>query len=163
MKNKETIKKILIVLVIAIVALILYSVLAPTSNTNSPASSSLSSSRGTSASGRVQETSVALANAEILKILGSIQNIELRDDIFTSPVFKSLADTRFTVPKPAKIGRTNPFLPIGFDRMTTTEQLNTSNTAVQNTDITNSGTEPSSSFFDFNDLEKSENKNTPQV
>ena len=65
--------------------------------------------------GQVKETDTSLANAEILRILGNIQNISLNDDIFTNPVFQALEDSRFVIPKPVRIGRPNPFLPIGFD------------------------------------------------
>lgn len=114
MKNKGTIKKILIGLVVAIVLLGVYA--AVTSNNDDvQGASSLSSLVGQGNLGQVQETDTALANAEILRILGSIENISLDDDIFTNPVFRELEDSRFTIPKPTRIGRPNPFLPIGFD------------------------------------------------
>lgn len=147
MKNKKTIQNILIGLVIAIVLLVVYAIfIAPQSATSTSSSSGLSSLAGASPFGKVKETDATLANAEILKILGSIQNIELRDDIFTNPVFKTLKDTQFSVPKPTKIGRPNPFLPIGFDTLTpviTTQDL----TAENQTTVSES------SFFDFTGLQ----------
>ncbi len=55
---------------------------------------------------------------EILRILGSIQNISLEDDIFQNPVFRELVESGFVIPRPVRIGRPNPFLPIGFDSVT---------------------------------------------
>ncbi len=113
MNDKKTIKKILLGLLVAIALLVGYSFFSQKDNTQSLGG--LSSLLNSSALGQIQETDVKLANAEILKILGSIQNIELKDDIFTSPIFKKLKDSNFIIPKPVRIGRVNPFLPIGFD------------------------------------------------
>lgn len=115
MKNKGTIKKILIGLVVAIAILGVYAAVTSTNDAGVSTTSSLSSLVGQGNLGQVQETDTALANAEILRILGSIENIDLDDDIFTNPVFRELEDSRFTIPKPTRIGRPNPFLPIGFD------------------------------------------------
>lgn len=114
MKNKGTIKKILIGLVVAVLLLAAYAALNSEVET-STGTSSLSSLVGQGSLGQVQETDTALANAEILRILGSIESITLDDDIFTDPVFRELEDSRFTIPKPTRIGRPNPFLAIGFD------------------------------------------------
>ncbi len=114
MKNKKTIKKVLIILLIAVALLILYSLFASQENSRKKIGG-LSSLIGSGTQGQVKETDVTLANAEILKILGSIQNIELQDDIFVNPIFKELKDTHFSIPKPVKIGRTNPFRPIGYE------------------------------------------------
>ena len=115
MKNKGTIKKILIGLVVAIALLGGYAAVTGGGDAVGGGTSSLSSLVGQGNLGQVQETDTALANAEILRILGSIENIDLDDDIFTNPVFRELEDSRFTIPKPTRIGRPNPFLPIGFD------------------------------------------------
>ncbi|MCA9352059.1 hypothetical protein KC866_01585 [Patescibacteria group bacterium] len=117
MKNKKTIKNIIFGLIIAICALIIYSALSgkESSSSQTGSSSSLSSLIGSGSFGQIQETDTDLANAEILRILGNIQNIELNDDIFQNPVFRELEDSRFTIPKPVRIGRPNPFRPIGFD------------------------------------------------
>jgi len=114
MKNKKTIKKIVIGLVVAILLLGVYAVLTSENNVVEN-TSSLSSLVGSGNFGQVQESNTDLANAEILRILGSIQNINLDDDIFKNPVFRELEDSRFTIPRPIAIGRPNPFLPIGFD------------------------------------------------
>jgi hypothetical protein len=114
MNNKKTIQKILIGLGIAIVILIAYSFIAQNPN-NTNRQSSLLSSIGDSGMGQIEKTDAQLVNADILKILGSIENIEIKDDIFSNPVFRKLKDTHFSIPRPVKIGRDNPFLPIGFD------------------------------------------------
>ena len=116
MNSKKTIQKILIALLIAVALLVGYSFLNQNNQDQGGQITSLSSIfKGTDG---IDNTNVQLANTEILKILGSIQNIDLDDDIFSNPVFRDLRDTRFTIPKPLQIGRPNPFLPIGFDDVT---------------------------------------------
>lgn len=116
MNNINTIKKILIGLLIAVALLVGYSFINQEEGAQGVSLNSLTSViQGTA---NVNEKEVELANSEILKILGSIQNIELNDDIFSNPVFRDLRDTRFNIPKPFQIGRSNPFLPIGFDSVT---------------------------------------------
>ena len=114
MKNKKTIKNIILGLVIAICGLIIFAVVNGNSDEEG-STSSLSSLIGSGSFGEIKESNTDLANAEILRILGSIQNITLDDDIFNNPVFRELEDSRFTIPKPVRICRPNPFLPIGFD------------------------------------------------
>ncbi|MFT6361290.1 MAG: hypothetical protein ACJA2Z_000268 [Candidatus Paceibacteria bacterium] len=117
MKNKKTIKNVILGLVGAVCALIIYAVVSGggPSLGETGSNSSLSSLIGSGSFGEIQEADTDLANAEILRILGSIQNISLDDDIFKNPVFQELEDSRFTIPKPVRIGRPNPFRPIGFD------------------------------------------------
>ena len=117
MNNKKTIQKIIIVLLISIALFAGYSYF--TQNSEGPSTGGLSSiGSAFSNSPVVDDSDVQLANTEILRILGSIQNITLNDDIFSNPVFRDLRDTRFTIPRPLQIGRSNPFLPIGFDDVT---------------------------------------------
>jgi hypothetical protein len=117
MKNKKTIKNIILGLVVAICALVIYAVVrgGGESSAERGSASSLSSLIGSGSFGEIQESNTDLANAEILRILGSIQNITLDDDIFKNPVFQELEDGGFSIPKPVRIGRPNPFRPIGFD------------------------------------------------
>ncbi len=122
MNNKKTIKKILIVLGIAIALLIAYAFINTKKSTNK--NNSLSSLLNNSTLGQIKETDTKLANAEILKILGNIKNIKLNDDIFTNPIFKELKDSHFTIPKPLVIGRQNPFLPIGFEIIASQKEIN---------------------------------------
>lgn len=116
MNSKKTIKKVLLVLLIAVVALVAYSFVAQKTN-ESQGNSSLSSLIGGSNVGQIKEQKSVLANAEILRILGSIQNISLDDDIFSNPVFFQLQDNNFRISSPNQVGRPNPFLPIGFDAL----------------------------------------------
>lgn len=127
MNSKKTIQKILIGLAIAVVLLIAYAVVNK-SDTSDISTSTLSSLRNIGAAGDIQETDTALKNAEILKVLGSVQGIELNDEIFINPVFRLLVDSRFTIPKPLRIGRPNPFLPIGFDAIAQSGSTNSGNT-----------------------------------
>lgn len=115
MKSKKTIQNILITLFVGVALLVGYSLLNQGEGNRTSVSSLTSAFTSTSS---VNDTQVQLANSEILRILGSIQNIKLDDDIFSNPVFRDLRDTRFTIPKPLQIGRPNPFLPIGFDDVT---------------------------------------------
>ena len=108
------IKKILIGLVVAIVLLGLYAMLA----SKKPVQiGGLSSTLGSGTMGQVQESNSLVANERILKILGSIQSIDLNDEIFINPIFRTLKDKSFTIPRPVRRGRKNPFLPIGYDRI----------------------------------------------
>ena len=116
MNNKKTIQRILIGLLVAVALLVGYSFMDQGSQNQSQQGESLLSIFQETES--IDDTDVQLANSEILRILGSIQNIDLNDDIFSNPVFRDLRDTRFTIPKPLRIGRPNPFLPIGFDDVT---------------------------------------------
>ena len=114
MKNKKTIKNIFIILIVAIGLLVLYSIIRelPEENTSN---SSLSSLIGLGSFEEIKESNTNFANAEILKILGNIKNINLKDDIFNNPVFKKLEDSYFAIPNPTHVGRPNPFVSIGFD------------------------------------------------
>lgn len=113
MKNKNSRKKILIVLLIAVSGLLAYSLLTSEDNGTSP-TSSLSS---IFENGQIAETDVELKNANILKILHSVESIRLDDDIFASPAFQKLQDSRFFLNPPLRVGRPNPFSPVGFDQI----------------------------------------------
>lgn len=116
MNSKKTIQKILIGLLIAVALLVGYSVITDENQQGASLSTDSLTSAFTQSS-EVNDVDVELQNQEILRILGSIQSIELRDDIFSNPVFRDLRDTQFTIPNPINIGRSNPFLPIGFDQV----------------------------------------------
>lgn len=131
MNNKKTIKNILIGLGVAIALLVAYSFISSNEGPLNSQQIGLSSVLGDSGIGQIEETDTMLVNADILKILGSIENIELRDDIFTNPVFRKLKDTHFAIPRPARIGRPNPFLPIGFDAVISANQEETTQTENQ--------------------------------
>lgn len=153
MKNKKTIKNIIIGLVVAILLLGVYAVITSGAENQggSSGSSSLTSLIGSGNLGQVQESNTDLANAEILRILGSIQNIDLDDDIFNNPVFRELEDSRFTIPKPVLIGRPNPFLPIGFDALVQTQtggtqELEVGGTIVEDTGLQQDGNDPTGFF-----------------
>ena len=134
MNSKKTIQKILIFLLVAIALLVVYSVVNQGEGDTRTNVSQLTSAISNSPS--VDDSQVQLANTEILRILGNIQNITLDDDIFSNPVFRDLRDTRFTIPKPIQIGRPNPFLPIGFDDVTIQSVQETS-TPTTTTETTN--------------------------
>lgn len=121
MKNKKTIKNIILGLVVAVILLGVYAAISGNNEDKALTTGALSSLTGGGGLGKVKETDTSLANAEILRILGSIENITLRDDIFTNPVFRALEDSQFVIPKPVRIGRPNPFLPIGFDAVLASE------------------------------------------
>ncbi len=120
MNNKKTIQKILIGLGIAIALLVVYSFIAQNPQ-QGVKQTGLLSSMGDSGMGQIEKTDAQLVNADILRVLGSIEDIDLKDDIFSNPVFRKLKDTHFSIPRPVKIGRPNPFLPIGFDSIAAQE------------------------------------------
>lgn len=122
MNKKGTIKKIIIALFVAIGVLVIFSMMQGNQGMQTGGSSSLSSMISSGTMGQVQEANTALANAEILRILGNIQTINLNIDIFANPVFRQLHDSRFSIPRPTHIGRPNPFLPIGFDTIAVIQQ-----------------------------------------
>lgn len=153
MKNKKTIKNIVIGLVVAILGLGVYAFLSGNGSEQVGGSAnSLSSLIGSGNFGEVKESNTDLANAEILRILGSIQNISLDVDIFENPVFRELEDSRFTIPKPTIIGRPNPFLPIGFNVLvredtSVTQTNNFENQGLETNQIDNEATTEASNFF----------------
>lgn len=114
MKNKKTIRNIIIGLFVAIVLVAGYAFV--NGNPDVPTDSgTLSSIVNSDTYGQIKETDTQLANADILRILGNIRTIALDDEIFSNPVFAMLEDSRFRIPAPGPAGRPNPFLPIGFD------------------------------------------------
>lgn len=119
MKDKNIIKKIMIALLVVILLIAAYATFNELTNSDNEkiSSSSLSSLVGLNQVGQIQETEVVIENAEILRVLGSIQSIKLNDNIFSNPVFLELKDSRFTIPKPSLIGRANPFRPIGVEKL----------------------------------------------
>lgn len=153
MNNKKTIKNILIGLGIAIALLAVYSIFFSKKGPLDPKQVGLSSIIGNSGIGQIQETDTTLANADILKILGSIQNIELRDDIFANPVFRKLKDTNYAIPRPSQIGRPNPFLPIGFDTVLDVNEQQVNDNPFDNIDENTA----KGNFFDGNIVNGSNN------
>ena len=145
MKDKKTIKNILIGLVIAIIALVAYSIFSSKTGTKKiTQNSGLSSKLDSQTLGQIKESDTTVMNSKILKILGSIQNIELKDDIFANPVFRKLKDKNFVVTLPARIGRENPFLPIGYDSLSQ-ENVSEKNNIINTFISTENG---NASFFD---------------
>lgn len=159
MKGKGGIQKIMMLLGLAIVGLVVYSIfVAPSGDQNG--SSGLTSTIKTGAFGKVQESDVSLANAEILRVLGNIEDIELGDDIFTNPVFAQLREGGKPIPKPRRIGRPNPFKAIGFESIssslgqsipstTSFGQNNNTGVSQQATDLTQTNTATRDTRSDF--------------
>lgn len=119
MKDKKAIKNIILFLVLAVLAVAAYAGYTEFSNSDNQqiSTNSLSSLIGSNSIGQIQESTLVVQNADILRILGSIQGIQLNDEIFSNPVFKELKDSRFTIPKPPSRGRINPFRPIGIEKI----------------------------------------------
>ncbi len=118
MKTKKTIKQILVALGVAFGALVLYAVFSggfQAKPSKGGVTGGLVSTQGKSTTGIIQETDVEAANAQILKVLGSVNKIELNDEILSNPIFRQLKDSRFSIPRPVRIGRPNPFAPIGVE------------------------------------------------
>lgn len=82
-----------------------------------------SSQVGLVASSEIETDRVAAAD-EFLGILLSLQQIELRDDLFREPLFRSLKD--FSKPlRPQIPGRVNPFAPIGVGGRPSSDEQST--------------------------------------
>jgi hypothetical protein len=135
-KKSSPIKKVLIALVILIVLLLGYSLVSGTElGSGAGGQSSLSSLIGeTSFTGQATVSEASLANDDILRILGSVQTISLQDDIFADIAFQSLRDSRFEIPSPQRIGRDNPFLPIGYDLIFSNALVNEDGTPIVDED-----------------------------
>lgn len=65
---------------------------------------------------------------DLLKVLLSLNNIKLDDEIFSSPLFTSLEDFTLTLPSSGPIGRRNPFAPIGSDEVRSSATLTSAST-----------------------------------
>ena len=122
MKNKKTIKQILIALGVAIAILLLYAAFSGGFSQNQAQGGLISKNGKTVTGGIAREEDVTVANQKILKILGSVNNIQLNDDIFFYSFFRQLRDSRFTIPRPIRIGRPNPFASIGAEMILSQQQ-----------------------------------------
>ena len=142
MNNKKTIKQILIALGVAVLALMLYAFMSGSFKGTPAKQGGLISTTGKNTMGQIGEDKVTIANAQILKVLGSIKDIQLNDDIFSNPLFRELKDTRFTIPRPVRIGRPNPFASIGVEFLNQNEDMQGGQDTVQG------GTVETVSFFD---------------
>lgn len=101
MKEKQSKKTLIILIVIAIVGLIIYFYI-----TGKPSDSSVSSlETGESA------TDAQLAGTRVLNLLNQINSLKIDSTIFESPAYKSLIDYSVAIPE-RSIGRQNPFAPI---------------------------------------------------
>ncbi len=146
MKNKKTIKQILVALGLAIGILILYAVFSG-GFSQPQIQGGLTSKTGKPISGVIQGDDFTVANEKILKILGSVSDIDLNDDIFSNPLFRQLRDTHFTIPRPIRIGRPNPFASIGAELITITQQQQGVDTSTEEGVSDTSSDTPSDTFF----------------
>lgn len=156
MKKKSPIKNIFIGFFVVLVLLIAYAAM-NTEEGVEGGTSTLTSLLSANSLGEIQDTDTALANAEILRILGSIKDIQLEADIFDNPLFRELEDGQFIIPNPRTIGRPNPFLPIGFNSFSTPSQSTINNQAVSDVSLNASATSDTSSgnatnFFGETDI-----------
>ena len=122
MKDKKTVKKILIALVVAILLLGIYS-LFNKGKSSIGKDDALVSKNNTGLSGQIKEDDTTVVNAKIIKVLGSISDIHLDDDIFSNPVFRTLKDKGFRVPRPVRVGKRNPFLPLGYEKLLAQQEM----------------------------------------
>ncbi len=56
---------------------------------------------------------VGASGQQVLALLGKLKAIQLDNEIFSDPTFQSLQDFSIEI-APQPIGRSNPFLPVGF-------------------------------------------------
>lgn len=158
MKKKNTIKNIFIGFFVVLVLLIAYAAMNGGEGENGESgTSTLTSLLNANSLGQIQDTDTALANAEILRILGSIKDIKLEADIFDDPLFRELQDGGFIIPNPRTIGRPNPFLPIGFNSFSTPSQSSINNqsdvdTNFESTDNSQTQSNEATDFFAETDI-----------
>ncbi len=121
--NKKKVKQIFIAFGVAVLILILYAIFSGGFSQPIQNNDSLVSVRGKQIQGgQIDEGDMEIINERILRILRGVKDIELNGDIFSNPVFKQLRDTRFTLPRPVRLGRPNPFAPIGFESVREAQQ-----------------------------------------
>ncbi len=120
-KTRKSVKQILIVLGVAVLALIVYALLSGSGSKSLDKKSGLVSTQGKALQGQIREKDIDLANNRILKVLESVRNIQLNDEIFKNPIFLKLKDSRFSIPRPVRVGRPNPFASIGAEYLTQEE------------------------------------------
>jgi hypothetical protein len=61
----------------------------------------------------------SLDTQDFLNILLDVKNIKLDDSIFSEPAFATLQDSTIVLVPDGTEGRSNPFAPIGFEKITT--------------------------------------------
>lgn len=110
------IKNILIIVAVIIVIVIAFVVINNMKSKNPSSDSALSSSSGnvtTTRSSTASQTEVENFSNELLRLLGSLENLTLNDSLFFNPAFDQLTDITIPLRKEGNQGRRNPFSPIG--------------------------------------------------
>lgn len=108
-----------ILIIVGVVLIIVVAVIVVTRMKGDDASStsrdsSLSSTRGTTATGTGGSTTdVEDLGDELLGLLNSIESIDLNNAIFSSPAFQELRDIGIPIGRDGDAGRRNPFAPVG--------------------------------------------------
>lgn len=116
----KSLKNLLIVLVLAIVAAVVYFMFfANSDSAPSTTASPLQTTTGAPVSGLATTDSNVDAEQigqEFLNQLLNIRSIKLREDVFSRPAFVSLTDFTIDLIQPGNEGRDNPFAPFGVDQ-----------------------------------------------
>jgi len=110
--KKSSIKNIIIVVAVVIVLFVLYTIfLKP----NAQKSQGTLTSSQTGVSPTIPIASEQDAGGDLLRLLTSLEGLELNDSIFFNPAFDALHDIGIPLVKEGNPGRRNPFAPIGTD------------------------------------------------
>jgi hypothetical protein len=115
---KKTSIKNIIMIVVGVGALLLLYVLfvKPDGGEQAGSPSLASSTTGNSPiQAQTNQASSTSAGDSLLRILNSLEGLELNDSIFFNPAFQELTDISIPLVKEGNAGRRNPFAPIGND------------------------------------------------
>lgn len=123
----ETIKNIIIFLVVAVAMIAVYFFFIKKSPSDAP--SLVSSSVGV-VSSPLNSNSNPSISQDFLTLLLSVKNIKLNDAIFSENAFTSLHDSSITLIPDGTEGRVNPFAPLGSDTAITPTSTTTSTTTL---------------------------------
>lgn len=130
--QKSTIKNIIIVVVVIVALFIAYSMFLKPDGTKT-AGTLASQQTGQSATIPIMESETTAEADTLLRLLTSLENLELNDSIFFNPAFKALRDIGIPLVKEGNAGRRNPFAPIGTDPVPVT--VVTGNVGTNNQDL----------------------------
>ena len=114
--KKKIVRQIAIALLVTVLLLVLYDVFVGR-NSQLKESGLVSVKKGLKQDDSSFGEDADMVNERILKIIGSVKDITLNDDIFSDPAFYQLKDNNFVIPRPSRIGRSNPFSAIGSEEL----------------------------------------------
>lgn len=133
---KSKIVKIGIIVIVVILLFVAYSFV----KKDKPQGTLSSSERDVAVAPIDSTSSAAVVGNELLGLLLSLNQLQLDDSVFSSPVFQGLEDISIVLPPEDVKGRSNPFAPIGSDSIVIIED--TADEALPEEDATPDDTPP---------------------